>query len=79
MKTVPNFTAEYSLATPGNWHSGTATAAPGAQEIEGAIDIWCMVKCIGMQALGCAYCLTNPVCWATCAGPGAVGCISKCS
>jgi len=79
MNKLPNFTAEQSLVSPGNQHSGRASAAPAAPEVEGAINIWCMVKCAGSTALGCAYCLTNPVCWGFCAGPGAVSCLSKCS
>lgn len=39
---------------------------------------WCVVKCAGTVALKCLYCLTNWVCWATCAGPGVVDCIKDC-
>ncbi|MBI4852989.1 MAG: hypothetical protein HY819_14455 [Acidobacteria bacterium] len=44
-----------------------------------SIDIWCMVKCLGLGALKCAYCLTSIPCWVACAGPKAVQCFQECS
>jgi len=55
-----------------------STVAPQANVVP-SFDIWCMVKCLGFGALSCAYCLTNPVCWAACAGPKALQCLQECS
>lgn len=37
----------------------------------------CIAGC-GLNAIGCVHCGTDLGCWAKCAGPGAVDCISKC-
>ncbi|NET46282.1 hypothetical protein [Okeania sp. SIO2B3] len=78
MKKVHNFTAEQSLTSPRSNYNGMASAALATPGVEGQFDIGCMLKCLGTTALGCAYCLTNPVCWGVCAGPGAVSCLNKC-
>ncbi len=38
----------------------------------------CLALNCGASVLSCIYCGTNPVCWLTCAGPGAVQCVSQC-
>lgn len=38
----------------------------------------CLAVNCGASVLSCIYCGTNPVCWLTCAGPGAVQCVSEC-
>lgn len=44
-----------------------------------SLDVGCLIGCLGTSALGCLFCLTNPVCWIGCAGPAAAACIAKCS
>lgn len=70
------FTAEQSLGSAGTYAgNAVGSAAPG---VEGAIDFLCIAKCVGGNALKCIKCGTNLGCWATCAGPGVVSCVSGC-
>jgi len=66
MNTQFNFTANQSL--------NSNAAAPS---IEGALNIGCLLKC-GSGVLSCIQCGTNLGCWATCAGPQVVSCVSDC-
>lgn len=61
MEKVPKFTAEQSLASPGNLQGGIANTPSVAPGVE--FDIWCMIECLGTTFFGCAYGLVSPTCW----------------
>ena len=73
-----NFTAAQSLDNNAITLSGGNAAAVAAPGVEGALDFLCALKCAGSTALSCLKCGTNLGCWATCAGPQVVSCISGC-
>lgn len=61
----------------GGRYAAHGAATPARAGVAPQLDIGCLLGC-GVGALGCIYCGVNPVCWAACAGPQAIGCISKC-
>jgi hypothetical protein len=73
---LPQPTAERSLiaAAPRFPGQPTRTQAPG---INPQFDALCLLRCAG-NALSCIACGVNIPCWAACAGPQAVDCISRC-
>jgi hypothetical protein len=70
---TPTLTASRALQAPGI----TMAALPGMGDFSPAIDFGCLLGC-GAQALPCIRCGTDLLCWASCAGPSTVSCITKC-
>jgi hypothetical protein len=60
--------------------AGIEDLAAGIANVGGAIlsKVPCLALSCGANVLSCIYCGTNPVCWLTCAGPGAIHCVSEC-
>ncbi len=60
--------------------AGLEDVLSGIANVGGAIasKLPCLALNCGLNVLSCIYCATNPVCWLTCAGPGAIQCISDC-
>lgn len=46
--------------------------------ISPSLPIACILGCVGTTAFKCLHCGTSLGCWAKCAGPDSVGCISGC-
>ncbi|HVZ39305.1 MAG TPA: hypothetical protein VHI13_08520 [Candidatus Kapabacteria bacterium] len=73
---LPRFSADRSVRNGSGVQAGT-TSRSEAQSITAMINITCLLGC-GIGVLKCLPCGTNLGCWATCAGPSAIGCITRC-
>jgi hypothetical protein len=73
---LPRVTAEQSLRSPNERFVGTVKSEK-SRGVEMAINVGCIMRC-GGKALACLPCGTNVACWATCAGPSTVSCVTRC-
>jgi hypothetical protein len=73
---LPKVTAEQSLRSSSQRPVG-AVKGEKPKGIEMAINVGCIMRC-GGNALACLPCGTNVACWATCAGPSTVNCVTRC-
>ena len=74
---LPKPSAEKSLAQSSYTFTTASLETPANPGVDMALSVSCLLKC-GVSALGCLHCGTNIGCWASCAGPDAVGCITGC-
>ena len=58
-------------------YKGSIAPARGPAGIEMSLDIGCLLGC-GIGILPCLVCGPVLPCWALCAGPQAINCITKC-
>jgi len=74
---LPSLSALQALWSPSGAFHG-AGAAPGAGGLEPAVDVGCILGCVGGSAFKCMHCMADIGCWAACAGPDAVSCLGRC-
>ena len=73
---LPKATAEQSLRSPDERFVGKVQSEK-PEGVEMAINVGCIMRC-GGNALACLPCGTNAACWAACAGPSTVNCVTRC-
>jgi len=83
---LPRMTAAQSLtpSVPTNMVATTQTSSvtsAAGQAGSGGVTTMVNTKCLfgcGVDTLSCLHCGSNVGCWASCAGPSALGCIMRC-
>ncbi|HEX6750292.1 MAG TPA: hypothetical protein VF092_23565 [Longimicrobium sp.] len=64
-------------AAPGAAPAAGRARPHGAAGVAPQFDLGCLLGC-GAGVLSCLVCGPNPACWLACAGPQAIGCITRC-
>lgn len=54
---------------------GSAVTTPDVQPM---VSIGCLTGCVGDTAYSCLQCGSDLACWARCAGPASIPCLSRC-